>query len=426
MFEPMKLKRIILFGVLYLVGLLLSTNMNCKYKIFTYKSAMWADASGYYVYLPATFIYDWKAETMPKRMDTLTGLGFYYRDSGKMLFTKYTNGQCYLHLPFFLIAHAYCLMGGDVPDGFSQPYVDSLIWAGIFYLLAGFFLLYFVLKKYASAKASVITLVALFMCTNLYYYTIKHPGLSHVYTFFLVAFLLYLVQYFTPRKVLLILPVAALIVLIRPTNLTLPTMALLFGMAIHGKGFLKQVPKAYFFFGAILGFLIFIPQLLYWHTLTGHWFMYSYENEGFIYWNSPKILQVLFAPNNGYFMYAPILVFAMIGLKYKPVSMQFTLATLALFILITYIHGSWHSPGFGCAYGARAYIDFMPIFAFGLAAFIQAILNKTKPIQLLSLIVILGFAFFNLKYIYGYDDCWHTGTWNYKGILNVLSGQLPQ
>ena len=77
MFEPMKLKRIILFGVLYLVGLLLSTNMNCKYKIFTYKSAMWADASGYYVYLPATFIYDWKAETMPKRMDTLTGLGFY-------------------------------------------------------------------------------------------------------------------------------------------------------------------------------------------------------------------------------------------------------------------------------------------------------------------------------------------------------------
>jgi hypothetical protein len=317
-------------------------------------------------------------------------------------------------------------MGGDVPDGFSQPYVNSLMWAGIFYLLAGFFLLYFVLEKYTGSKASIITLVALFMCTNLYYYTIKHPGLSHIYTFFLVALLLYLVQYFTPRKVLIILPIAALIVLIRPTNLTLPIMAFLFGMFIHGKGFLKQVPLRYFVFGTILGVLIFIPQLLYWHTLTGHWLMYSYENEGFIYWNSPMILQVLFAPKNGFFMYAPILIFAFIGLKYKPVSIQFTWAILILFILITYIHGSWHSPGFGCAYGGRAYIDFMPIFAFGLAAFTQAILNKSKAVQLLSLIVVLCFAFFNLKYIYGYDDCWHTDTWNYKGILNVLTGQLPQ
>lgn len=426
MFETMNLKHSILFLVLYMLGLFLSLNMNSKYKIFTYKSAMWADASGYYVYLPATFIYDWKAETMPKRMDSLTGLGFYYRDSGKVLFTKYTNGQCYLHLPFFLMAHAYCMLGGNVADGFSQPYVDSLLWAGVFYLLAGFFLLYTVLKNYFGTQASLYTIVSLFLCTNLYYYGIKHPGLSHIYTFFLVSLLMYLVQYFTPRKILIILPISALIVLIRPTNITLPIMVGLFGLWVHGKSFLKQVPFYYFIIGCALGFIILLPQFFYWHTITGHWLMYSYENEGFIYWNKPKILEVLFAPKNGFFTYAPILFFAFIGLKYKPISKHFAWAVFGLFVLITYIHGSWHSPGFGCAYGARAYIDFIPVFAFGLAAFIQTILNKSKAIQMASICVVLCFAFYNVKFIYSYDDCWHTSTWNYKGILTILENKLSQ
>lgn len=426
MFESMKLKRILLFIVLYLLGMLFSMNMNCKYKIFTYKSAMWADASGYYVYLPATFIYHWKAETMPQRMDTLTGLGFYYRDSGRVLFTKYTSGQCYLHLPFFLIAHTYCLLGGDVPNGFSQPYVNSLIWAGVFYALAGFFLLYFVLTNYVSSRAAILTLVSLFLCTNLYYYTIKHPGLSHIYTFFLVALLLYLVQYFKPRKALLILPIAALIVLIRPTNLTLPLMVLIFGFSIHGKGFLKPVPMGYYLIGVLLGFLIFMPQLFYWHSITGHWLMYSYENEGFIYWQQPKIGQVLFAPKNGFFTYAPIMFLALFGFIYQPVSKVYSWSVWMLFILITYIHGSWHSPGFGCAYGARAYIDFMPLFTFGLALLMNRILNQSKQMHIAWGMLFLAFAFYNLKCIYGYDDCWHTDTWNYKGILNVLTGQLPQ
>lgn len=426
MFETMNLKRSILFLVLYLLGLFLSLNMNSKYKIFTYKSAMWADASGYYVYLPATFIYHWDAKKMPDKMDSLTGHGFYYRNSKSIVFTKYTNGQCYLHLPFFLIAHAYCLMGGDVPDGFSQPYVNSLLWAGVFYLLAGFFLLYFVLKKYFGNTASIITLVALFLCTNIYYYAIKHPGLSHIYTFFLVAVLLYLVLNFNPKRLLLILPISALIVLIRPTNITLPIIVLLFGIAIHGSNFLKQAPIKYFVYGCLLGFLIFIPQLLYWHSITGHWLMYSYENEGFIYWKNPKILQVLFAPKNGFFTYAPIMLLAFVGFKYQPISKRYTWAVIGLFLLITYIHGSWHSPGFGCAYGGRAYIDFIPIFCFGLAAFIKKILEKGKGIRISIALLFLCFAVFNIKFIYSYDDCWHTATWNYSGILTILENKLPQ
>ncbi len=387
---------------------------------------MWADASGYYVYLPATFIYNWDFESMPKGMDVLTGNGFYYRSNTKVVFTKYTSGQCYLHLPFFLIAHAYCLLGGDVPNGFTQPYVDSLLWAGVFYLLAGFFFLYFVLVKYFSSKATILTLVALFLCTNIYYYSIKHPGLSHIYSFFLLSSLLYLVQYFTPRKILYILPISALIVLIRPTNMTLPLMALLFGFALHGKGFLSKVQLKYFIAGGLLGLLFFMPQLLYWHSITGHWLMYSYENESFIYWNNPKILEVLFAPKNGFFTYAPIMVFAFLGFKFKPVVGWFSLSIILLFGFITYVHGSWHSPGFGCAYGGRAYIEFLPLFAFGLAAFIQYCIGRGKYLRIVSLIVGLCFAFYNIKFIYSYDDCWHTAVWNYKGIITIMEDKLPQ
>lgn len=426
MFETMNLKRSILFLALYLLGLFLSLNMNSKYKIFTYKSAMWADASGYYVYLPATFIYQWKAQDMPKLMDTLTGQGFYYRNNKQVVFTKYTNGQCYLHLPFFLLAHAYCLLGGDEPDGFSQPYVNSLIGAGVFYLLAGFFLLFFVLRKHFGSQASILTLVTLFLCTNLYYYGIKHPGLSHIYTFFLVSLLLYWVQFFKPRYLLYILPVSALIVLIRPTNITIPIVVLFFGFALHGKLFLKQVPLKYFIIGSLVGFLVFIPQLIYWHSITGHWLMYSYENEGFIYWQNPKILQVLFAPKNGFFTYAPIMLFAFYGLKYQPISSRFTWVLIGLFIFITYVHGSWHSPGFGCAYGGRAYIDFLPFFCLGLAAYFQHLFKRSSVSKISIVNLLLFFAVFNLKFIYSYDDCWHTDTWNYKGILTILENKLPQ
>ncbi len=422
----MKLRTLLLFIVLFALGLFLSLNMNSKYRIFTYKSAMWADASGYYVYLPATFIYHWDPAGMPHNIDTITGQGFILRNNKSQIFTKYTSGQSYLHLPFFLAAHAYCKMADIPADGFTQPYVTSILVAGVFYMLAGLFLIYFVLRKYYSHPVCLATVIALLLCTNLYYYSIKHPGLSHTYSFFLVGLMLYLTQHFTPKKLIALIALSALLVSIRPTNITLPLMILVFGLVIHGKNILNEVPLKYYVLGIVLGLLICFPQMLYWHFISGHWIMYSYENEGFIFWNRPHIMSVLFAPKNGYFTYSPIMLLALVGLFFKPLGKKFSMAVLILFVLMTYIYASWHSPTFGCACGGRSYIDLYPIFAFGLAALFNYILMQGMVKKVAFSILFLVMVIYNILFIYRYDDCWRSTNWDWGRIVYILKDELPQ
>ena len=49
--------------------------------------------------------------------------------------------------------------------------------------------------------------------------------------------------------------------------------------------------------------LVWLPQMWYWHSVTGQWFYYSYDEEGFINWRSPKILNV-FCPRKVFSAFA--------------------------------------------------------------------------------------------------------------------------
>lgn len=54
-------------------------------------------------------------------------------------------------------------------------------------------------------------------------------------------------------------------------------------------------------------------QMAYYDYLTGTPFLYAYEKEGFDFLH-PNLLQVWFSPHNGLFVFAPMMVFAFIGL----------------------------------------------------------------------------------------------------------------
>ncbi len=383
---------------------------------------MHSDAAGYYMYLPATFIYHWQYDKMPKGMDTLTGYGFCLDSSKKIIHTKYTNGVAFLQLPFFSLAHLYCRLTNTKSDGFSQPYVNSLLFAGVFYMLAGLLLMFMVLKSFYSQTASLISVIAFPLCTNLYYYGMEHPGLAHVYSFFLCTWLLFLLQHYTHRKLLLIIPVCALILLIRPTNIILLGMVITFLACTKDLEWLKNVNYKYLVSGLFLGILVILPQLFYWKYISGNWITDSYAGEGFTHWRSPEIAKVLFAAQNGFLTYAPVLLFAFWGFCFKPVSKWFSIIILILIALIVYTNASWWSWHFGCAYGGRAFIDYYPFFAFGLAAFINYVLSKSKGIKLTFIILWIGLATYNIAYIYGFDDCWRSGEWDYAFILTILKG----
>jgi hypothetical protein len=382
---------------------------------------MWADAAGYYVYLPATFIYQWDMHKIAGGMDTLTGRGFTLDTAKEVIFTKYTSGVAFLQLPFFGLTHLYCQLSGTKADGFTQPYVNSLLFSGVFYMLAGLFLLCKVLQAYYSKTASILASIALVACTNLYFYGIEHPGISHVYTFFLCSLVIYSLQYHGDRQMLLILPLCALIFLIRPTNIILLGMIAAF-MIYRKKQAFSGLSFSYCIYGSLIACLIFMPQMFYWKYASGQWITYSYKGEGFTHWKAPKILEVLFAPCNGFITYAPIIIFAFTGLLIRPLQKTFTYIILLLTGLLIYTNASWWSWGFGCAYGGRAFIDYYPFFAIGLAGFIQYVVSRPKITRTGFSALGIVFAAYNILFIYGYDDCWYSSTWDYTHILKVLKG----
>jgi hypothetical protein len=415
-------KTLLLFLMLYALCMFLSLNMNSKYRIHTYKSTMWADATGYYVYLPATFIYHWNFDAVSPGMDTLTGRGFELDKGKKVIYTKYTSGVSYLQLPFFGLAHLYCKLNNIRADGFSQPYVNSLLFSGVFYMLCALFLLFRFLNAFYSGTVSLITTVALPLCTNLYYYGIEHPGLSHVYTFFLCSALLYLLQYYNSRRLLLILPLGALIFVIRPTNIILLGMAAAFLVCTKDRQWFSKLNYRYILGGLLISLFIIVPQLFYWKYVSGNWVTYSYRGEGFIYWKSPKVPEVLFAACNGFLTYAPIMVFSFWGFYFRPVSKKFTLSILLLMALLVYTNASWWSWRFGCAYGGRAFIDYYVFFAIGLATFVNYVFTRPKAAKVLFMLLGALFVVYNILFVYGYDDCWYSTDWDYSYILTVLKG----
>lgn len=410
-------KTVLIFTLLYALCMFLSLNMNSKYKIFTYKSTMWADASGYYVYLPATFIYQWDVGKMQSGIDTLTGRGFSIKSDKSVLFSKYTSGISYLQMPFFLMAHLYTKLSGGVADGFSQNYVNSLLFSGVFYLLLALFLLYYFLSAYFSKTAAVITCITLVLCTNLYYYGIEHPGLSHVYSFFLICASLFLIQRKHRFSELLLPLIFALLVLIRPTNI-IAVAALGFFYLNLNRPTLKTLNYKLLSIGVLLGISIILPQMFYWHWVSDSWIMYSYKNEGFIHWKNPYILGVYFAATNGLFAYSPVLILFLIGFRHLPINKFVSIVSIISFLLITYLNASWWHWPFGCAYGGRAFIEYYPFLSLGLAAMI----HHSKRTKLSVFILLFILAFINIKLVYNFDDCFYGNTWDYHVMWELLKG----
>ncbi|MEM1000761.1 MAG: hypothetical protein AAGN35_27145, partial [Bacteroidota bacterium] len=314
-------------------------------------NVLWSDGEGYYLYLPATFIYNsWQQFDGE---DGLNMIACCAVNEEKIVQTRYTYGIALLEAPFFLGAHAYASLfqGPGTPPppdytqkadnawaqsisdrrwtelrgratGWSHPYSTGVVIAGIFYLCLGLYCLKQTLKRWFSPEAVLPVIVVIFLGTNLYYYATQEPGMSHVYSFFLFAAFLYLLPNFLAQgkwtTTLLLGAVTGLVLLIRPTNLVLLLMFV--GFEVYTWAELKaRLQLLLRRWPALLGIgattaLFILPQLLYWKYAFGSWLTYSYGDEGFIYWNHPKLLQVWFSHQNGLFLYTPIMLLAVVGI----------------------------------------------------------------------------------------------------------------
>jgi hypothetical protein len=372
------------------------------------------DVFGYYLYLPATFIYhdlrltdiNWVNQLISQYQTTST---FYQATAvpadGWVM--KYSMGMAVLNAPAFFIAHLYSHATGFRADGFSLPYQYAWAISGLIYTAIGIFMLRKILLKFFDEKISITVLVIIVLATNYFQLTAFDGYLSHNYTFTLYT----LIVWFTirwhekpSRKFAFGLGFAmGLAVLVRPSELVCTLIPVLWG--IHDTESLKvklQLLKSNYqqllilIFAAIMAGL---PQLIYWKYCTGHWIYYSYNNagEGFDF-THPYIKEVLFSFRKGWLIYTPVMIFAIggfISLYKRNKSLFYSILTYALVNL--YIVSSWTCWWYaGGSYSQRALLSSYVVLAIPIGYLLRQMQTWIKSIRFIASIIIGLFLLLNL------------------------------
>lgn len=370
-----------------------------------FDTTIYSDSEGYYMYLPAVFLYG-SFENLPVRT---TAEYKVYPNTNKIA-TRFTCGVAVMLSPFWAIAHVFKtkVLGKTAIEPFSIEYGVALFIAGCFYMTLGLFFLFKTLQRYFSHSKTVLwTVLITLFGTNLLFYTVQSPAMSHVHSFCLVSLLLWtLPKFWKDPSVFRIFSIGlllGLLVLIRPTHLIFILLLLLFDVKTKAdvkKRFLWFINNPFKTLIIALTMAIFwLPQLMYWHYLTGSYLFYSYGNQGFTHWFAPRLVSVFFNACNGFLIYSPIMLFALIGLAQTAIKNELNGRLMSIIFSVTaYICASWWCWWFGQSYGYRAFIDFYPLLALGLAFYIDNMLkSRSKWFKYAHFSVFILLIFINIR-----------------------------
>lgn len=357
---------------------------------FTYRN----DVNQYYCYLPALFVYkDLSFKFKNDRLYWLT------EDENWIALPKMTMGMSLMYSPFFLIGHGVAMISDYPPDGYSLPYSISIRIGTYIYVSIGLFLLYLSLLRFFKPWVSSLSVFLIFASTNLFYYTMGEGEMSHSYLFFLYSVVIYSTLQWNELKnnysIILIGLAMGLSVLIRPTSILFAFLPLVhFFYSKENRNWIKK-NRGILLFSLISFFAPIFLQMLFWKIHGSGWIRWSYRNEGFFF-DNPHFLEFLFGYRNGWLLYTPIMVLALLAVFILPKKMK--PMKWAIFFIVpsaVYILSSWWCWWFGGSYGSRPMIEFYALLIFPLAAGIQFFSSK-KMIKVLMVFLFFSTCFYNI------------------------------
>lgn len=381
------------------------------------------DEYGYHLYLPAIFInqdLDDLKQSHATRVSYHEGFGHsnknplgtdiaHHVGEGKQII-KYTMGLAILESPFFLLGHIWAKIHPNFDaDGFSLPYVILAFIASITYVFAGLWILYTFLNYYVHEKIVQLTIIALTLATNLYFFTIYRGVMAHAYLFALYCFLLYGTHHFYRKPqwktAALIGFCCGMITLIRPVEVICILIPLSFGLTskqaiIQRIKFIRQNFK-YGLAAATTAILVGLPQLFYWKWISGDFLFYSYGDEGFDF-SDPRIWDGLFSYQNGWLVYTPIMYLALIGILFLLRYREWLFPILLSLPLQIYIIYSWWCWNYVAGFGSRPMVDIYPLLSIPLA-YCLAFLWSKKWLKGIAFLLVGGACFLNLFQTYQYN-----------------------
>ncbi|MDD2380897.1 MAG: glycosyltransferase family 39 protein [Mariniphaga sp.] len=365
------------------------------------------DVISYYAYLPATFIFhDLSFDFINDLPEDFEGTIWVQTAPNGKSILRMTMGMSILWIPFFLLAHLVAHLLGVSTLGYSWPYSLSIFVAALFYMAVGLYYLRKILLRYFSDVVAAITLALVILATNLMYYVITEPGMTHVYNFSLItAFVWFSVKWIekpTVKYTLVLGFLAGLITLIRPVNVLVLVFPAFIGiaswrdfkdrLAIHW----KKIVLAGF-----IAFLVFVPQMVYWKLQTGQFVFNSYMDQGKFFFLKPHILNGLFSYRKGRLVYTPVMALAFVGLIWMRRKAGELLIPVILFTLVNiYVVFSWWCWWYGGSFGSRPMIDMYGIMALPLAVLIEKLWerkNWVKDIMITVLIALILLSQFQMS-----------------------------
>lgn len=398
----------------FLLAAVILVSAGCFIKYGKNSNTLYGDALGYYMYLPATFIYN-NVDRMYDLPDDKTihfGIRWYAQEMkarkgpiGKEV-NQYTYGIAFLEMPFFFIAHAIEKVRGHTGNGYSITYQYLVKASSVFYLLMGMLLLYRILKNYFPPGISLLTLLCLFIGTNLFWFTLLQSGMSHIPLFFLYCMLILstieLHKKPQKRKFIAMGLTIGLITVIRPTDILCILIPLLYNVynkvTMHDKILLlkNHASKMALLIAAFI--LPVIPQLLYWKTTTGQYIYYSYADQSFSYWKHPKIIEGLFSFNNGWLAYSPIMLISLAGMVLYRRYKKWAWCLWVILPAYIYIIYSWYCYNYINGLGSRPMIHLYPLLAIPFAALLQVVAMQKNITKAAFITLCLFFTGINIGF----------------------------
>lgn len=372
------------------------------------------DVAGYYLYLPATFIYhDLKGLSfrdsvfMPYHFTPDFQQATLHPESGNFVL-KYSSGQAVMMLPGFLTGHLYASLSNQYPaDGFSFPYQLSVSLWMLLYSFLGLFYLRKVLLLFFKDGTVAALLLIFCLGTNYLNYGSVDQMQTHNSLFLLYALLMWQCFRFYQNpgwgRAAFIGALCGLSTLIRPTDVISVLLPLFWGMPATREGLQERLSffkrRVRLLLPAAICFVLFVSvQLFYWKSMSGHWVVYSYGDEGFSFLK-PHFYNYALGYNTGWLRYTPMMLLAFAGfiplwLNHRKNAFVITLFSLLAF----YIVSSWDTYDYGGS-GGRAMIQYYPALAFPFCALIQWAHEKIWRTAVFYLLVAIG-VYLNIWWFY--------------------------
>jgi len=370
------------------------------------------DILGYYLYLPATFVHHdpmlhditWIKKTIEERKLSGTMYMISENKEGKPVYF-FLAGMALFYLPFFIIAGLIASVSGFATDGFSLPYQYSLVVGGIIYTIIGLIFLRKILRKFFSEKMSSLLMFIIVFGTNY----VNHLTIDNLATVNIIFMLTTIIIWNTIKwhenykgKHLAAIGICAtLAALVKPSEafvILIPILWNVTSLNSFGEKLKKLFAgKTALLITIVICFALVLPQMLYWHRMTGKFIYDSYKNPGIgLDLFSPHIMDVLFSYRKGWLLYTPVMIFSLMGffILFKRNKSIFW-ACFIYFMVSFYIISSWTEWWYGAAFSTRPLIATYAVLAICLGYFIQYVNEKKPFIKLLFGFVVIFFVFLN-------------------------------